>query len=382
MAQISYHGTITLTPIVNGTITHPDRATYGSITANTQPQLSASPIQWDNGKGPLNVLTLEQLVNNQLLIGNTRFTTSVSMSAYQRYAGTLVTVTLIVDGSNKSSPLVLSSNLLTYTAKLSVVNEATRQIKFGSANINSTPGLQDFALPMRVTVSSVENGIIHPDAYDVNVTFVIDINITVTCTGQNLQTPICVQACDENPSTCISQYIQYCTPERIENNQVCRDFITNYLRNGPVAQLDSSLQRHCTSKFTGLANLFDPATNATDIEKQICACHMQDSEYDKIRDDLIREFPGITAVYPQVPRCMFPQCVNSPYPSLPMPAGGCKMPECLQISVFDVNGTFDNNSVVVNQTCDNNGGDDDLLFYVIITIIVTVLVAILIYAFS
>lgn len=366
MTTVTHKGTVTIVAFVNQRINDETPNPQVDVTQ----QMENTFISWDSSNATL-PLTISSLSSNKQWAPGTKMTTSYTVSGTQDVSSYYGNIHLYMSGKN-----VLTSVNANYNTTIRVpYKESNFSDPFSEGPIVITyiPGNSNFQVPTYIRASADDG-----DVNNLNVTFVIDIVASIVCSGQNLQSSSCISYCTDNPTACLQSYVEYCQPAVLEIAPVCQNFITNYLaKNGPSKQVDDVLQTYCTSKYKNLESLFDTKNGATEQEQDICACHMQDSEYAAIQDRITVEFPQISSFYSQVPRCMLPQCVRSSYPSLPMPVGGCKIPECLQISVFDVNGVFSGNSVNVTQTCTKENGDNTI--NVIVMILVILLIILIIY---
>ena len=189
-----------------------------------------------------------------------------------------------------------------------------------------------------------------------NYTFILTVMVTVTvnCVGSNLNATICQNYCSalSTRNDCFNEVLHYCLPANtppdkmpISNTGFCQQYIADYIQsNGPSAQIDAGLQTYC-KKYKGFGDLFS-STSTTDIN--LCACEMQQEQYTKFSNQLFSEFPGFSSLGLN-PYCLVPQCAASPYKRSGITKATCNLPQCLNIGVFNNNGTFVNSSVTINQ---------------------------------
>ena len=183
-----------------------------------------------------------------------------------------------------------------------------------------------------------------------NLTFEITANISlfVTCqTSTELESDFCFNYCtfnEDNLKTCYPQYRNYCliNPSssgdiNIFTNENCQNFFKDYFSTVlPNSTTDNDLTIACSKKFP-MPSL-DVYDNATNVEKNICACHLPVEFYDNLQKSLIAEFPGFQ-FDPEDKRCLFPPCPSSNY--LTQKIGkACTLPACINLAAVTNNGTI------------------------------------------
>lgn len=216
--------------------------------------------------------------------------------------------------------------------------------------------------------------------------------VALNCTGTNLTTQVCQDFCQNNLEVCYSDYVSYCFPDNIGKEITCRNYFGQYIeKNGPSEAIGSKLSTYC-STYKGFADLFNADSKVKTqrqrlIDSQLCACNMSDAAYAAFSKELTEKYPGYGNLG-IVNKCMVPQCASSSFPSVPIPKGGCKVPNCINISVFDNNGTFDDSTVVLNQNSNcaditgNKGPippspNDNYLYLILFAIIVIIIIVLI-----
>ncbi len=206
--------------------------------------------------------------------------------------------------------------------------------------------------------------------YDVNnLTLIMTINIilTITCgSGSDLDSGFCQAYCltqdETNLENCLPLYLDYCfagngVPDKIQTDLTCREFISEYIKNvNPNPQIDAKLTEYCTKTYpNGFKQLFENPVVPTD--PTVCACHMQMAEYTAFENQLLNDYTGINVSTTDGinDRCLLPQCASSAFTTTSI-GKICNVPQCLTITSFKVNGSFDNSKVIINVNtpgCEN-----------------------------
>ena len=129
----------------------------------------------------------------------------------------------------------------------------------------------------------------------------------------------------------------------------CRTFIPNYINAyGPQAEFDTGLDGYC-SIYPSFNSLLD----ANDSEQDVCACHLSQSLYTNLEASINQAFPNFDTTG-FAAECLFGQCASVGYKSIDT-GKQCAVPQCLNISSFNINGSVDQSNINVNQnsTCTN-----------------------------
>lgn len=316
----------------------------------TQLDYLNTPITWSTVNPNLMGLNLSNLLNNSLF-NNISYSVNLTMTGSQHYDDSSYPTTdiaLVVNGGVKYSK--------SYTAS------SPGSAGTGNYNVNDSFPISTY--PANITLNVYNRcyptlpGCISYSVTNLTLTLVLNIQLTVDCTGSNLTSQFCTDYCLTNATDCINDYIGYCLPNSLDmpitTSQPCQSFITNYIQNqGPLAQIDNPLEVYCKSKYKGFGDLF----NSTDIiDQSICACHMPSQQYTAFEQQLYTSYPNFQHLG-LVDQCLLPQCASSQYKSVTT-TGKCNLPQCLNIASFNNNGTFNNSNVTVNQTsqCSNITG--------------------------
>jgi len=231
----------------------------------------------------------------------------------------------------------------------------------------------------------------------------LTITATRSCGIDNITTPICVHVCQSSPNSCIAQYTEYCLSPGNESRigmDPCKGFLANYInKNGSLPVIDTAVQNYCSAKYGGFNDLFgnDPVAPSGLTPEQlndlpICACNIRargqndpnaDILYQNYFKSLTQQFPGFANVPGIVDKCTLPVCVSATFHPLPIPVGGCKVPECLTFVEVNNDGTINGNvQIDVSQKC----GDivnpeqqtiDNIILFIVILFVVIILIIVL-----
>lgn len=186
----------------------------------------------------------------------------------------------------------------------------------------------------------------------VTVEITLYISVRLRCVGENLNDPVCLELCGREISSCFEDRVSFCfdSTDRIKTDPDCQQYFQNYVeQQGPTSQLDAALLNYC-DRFTGFSDL---TRNGTEVEKQLCACSLEQSQYDALGGQLFDEFPGYSNIGMNR-RCLFPDCAKTPYKTIR--TATCDVPDCINFFSWFLNGTFDRSSITVNQEIEGCGG--------------------------
>lgn len=369
---MSTKGKITYTPFVLNNITiHHNTGEYDVIIQPTLPSFRNMRIRWDHLPSiPATVadMTFGELISNPVTSSSV-FSTSIMISGQQAgVANGPYTDVTVSDGT-----ISLTPRFVTFPPA-SLIPPGVYDNTY---NINSFA--PNFGVMTSMSVDNHSKDILYSyDASSFTITIVIDIDLVISCTGSQLDTPTCVSVCQGGSRACLQNYANYCFPSRIGTDVVCQDYFRDFLENnGPDSIVDTGLSSYCT-KYSGFKDLFE-SNNQTDID--LCACHMGKQQYTNYTNELFKEHPELSAIPGIIDLCLVPDCLNSPYPAVPIPKGGCKTPSCVVIGEFNNDGTFTNSTIKENVSgCGGPGSDAGLslamiaLFIVVIIIVVVVIV--------
>ena len=208
-----------------------------------------------------------------------------------------------------------------------------------------------------------------------NIELLIKMNVTlkVSCEGNALGSIFCLNFCSEQTNlingTCFSEYQSFCLNTNgddgfpnIFTDDGCQEYFIDYIQAvGPKAEIDHPLETACKRKFPGVDS-FEASTSATD--RALCGCHLDPEIYDNLWKDLTKDYPGYANLGINE-RCAFSACASSAYPSADIVGGKCNLPQCVNITSIENNGTI--GGIKVTQTtgrCANitgggNGGGGD-----------------------
>jgi hypothetical protein len=199
------------------------------------------------------------------------------------------------------------------------------------------------------------------------VSFQVTLDIYWKCENENLDSNICtifVCSClKDNSDTCtrcrqnfldycFSQPIIYTTPN-IFHSEFCKDFLKNFYNNlGPDSVIEQKLIEVCSNiagtDYESIGQFINNNRN-TDFLK-ICACHFNNSFYEKVESEAEKIYPGISNLG-LLNHCFVKECVNSPYPSILIFNSECKGAECVSIVNFKDKNTNINVKIEQNTDC-------------------------------
>jgi hypothetical protein len=200
-------------------------------------------------------------------------------------------------------------------------------------------------------------GCINQNVDNFSLTFTLNVTLKATCTGSDLLTGLCAAYCNvenaKNLDQCFPPYLNYCfTGDNIFTETQCRTFFENYVTViGPDAQLDEKLTTYCTTKYPDPGGLEKLRQANNTIDNDLCGCHMQQDQYTNFVNEILQDFnvPGAgTTTFGIQERCLLEQCASSPFKTVAI-GKVCNVPACLNILEFNVNGSFNNDKVVINQ---------------------------------
>jgi len=151
-----------------------------------------------------------------------------------------------------------------------------------------------------------------------------------------------------NLDNCLDTYLDFCfaPTNRIFTDVNCQTFIENHIQTlKPSKEIDTPLTKYCTDKYDSFQKLFE-STNG--IDPQLCACHMTFKEYGIFGNQVLKDYSGLPTTFGINDKCLLPQCSTTPYKSASTHLI-CNVPACLNITIFNLNGTYDNNKVTINN---------------------------------
>lgn len=398
--QFTFTGKVTLNLLTNAAIVHGSNSNAGFTFPNLTTLLadSSNYIQWQppgtTVPTSLQNITIPQFLQIPIWQNNSRITTALTANG------------VFKNGTGLGGNIIynVSDGNQTYGQNIAIpsaVPAGDPRTRWGSATptiINNQVGFSSFGVPASAAISNPMNGAfnIYADTYNVNFILEITVSASISCTGRNLDTGVCVNLCTADQASvtqCTNSYINYCTAINpttnepvITSSQNCQNFMENLLaREGPNSAFSAPITTYCTSKYRGFGDLFSPPAGTTvpEIDKQLCACNMSDQEYTEFQDNVEKILPpAVRSLYDVPARCFVPQCVSSRYPGPTIPQGGCKVPPCLQIQVFENNGSFQG-GVSQSQECNASNKPDGVPTWVIVVLIVIfILLAVILYTIS
>ncbi len=353
MPNLTFTGTVTqniytqqsVGPTVPNTLPNPTNGDYFTFNFSTL------PINWGANPPPSTVRNsnVEQLVNNLGgLFRTISFSPSVIISSGQQtytYGGQATALTYLQIGYANT----------TQTARVVPPQPGeTGTATYAPPSIITTfPNipLDDIGAAVTLIVNVYNDncgglvGCQHPvTGFTMDV--VLTINLTLLCEGVGLESTVCSKYCEvrDNLQVCYPDFVNYCLQPGLNGQLVigsstsCQEFFKDYIADvGVDATLDTALKTYC-SKYSGFDTLLDVnGQRNTQSEIDLCACNLNQTIYDNLRESLIRAFPAYAGV-PEDERCLFPECVDSPFKNTST-TQVCVVPNCINIASINNNGT-------------------------------------------
>ena len=257
--------------------------------------------------------------------------------------------------SSKTGPLgqTIYDNNPSFTYQQIIENTVTSQTTLG--------GIQ--------TIAWIDNSLnANKSISDSTLEMQMNVTLEFFCEEDNLETGFCPQYCNLNLQTCFETYKKYCLIDKDSSNNLnmfsspaCQEYIPNYIQgtadntDNSIIEIDNLLTPACTARY----NDFDSLENCTTRNcKEICACHMDKTLYDTLRQSIIDKFPefSFAAI---VEQCLYPLCVDSKYTTKKI-GKACMVPKCINIADITNNGKIEGGATI-KQSCNQgpNGGNGD-----------------------
>ena len=354
MPELTFVGTITqniytqqsVGPTVPNTLPNPTNGDYFNFNFSTL------PINWGTNLPPSTIRNLNaaQLVNNLgTLFRTLNFSPAVVISSGQQtytYGGQATALTYLqffYADVNQTARVVPpqpgESGTATYAPP---------------STITSFPNIPTDDIGAAITlIVNVYNdncgglvGCEHPvTGFTMDV--VLTVNLTLLCEGVGLESTVCSKYCEvkDNLQVCYPDFVNYCLQPGLNGQLIigsstaCQEFFKDYIADiGVDATLDTALKTYC-SKYSGFDTLLDVnGQRNTQSEIDLCACNLNQTVYDNLREALINAFPGYAGV-PEDERCLFPECVDSPFKNTST-TQVCVVPRCIDIASINNSGTI------------------------------------------
>ena len=238
---------------------------------------------------------------------------------------------------------------------------------------------------------------------------IIKMTVTQSCNITNIMAPLCVSLCQSDPLRCFTQYAEFCLSPGNEariGTPLCKNYLASYItKNGSTAEIDHQVQNYCSAKYSGFNDLFGTnPLNPTGLtpdqanDLPICACNIRARGendpnatvlYDRYFSDLTQKVPGFGNLFGNlgiVDKCALPVCASATFHPLPIPIGGCKVPQCITIIDVTNNGTINGNvEISTNQNCGQivNPNEETIgnLVIIIVVILVILIIIYILYLF-
>ena len=153
--------------------------------------------------------------------------------------------------------------------------------------------------------------------------------------------------------------LNYCMSPGSQNisNNYCFNFMTDFLNPlqgpGPNSSISEYLANYCSTKYpNGTLDLFNSPDIIGNVDYQICACNMPQTNYNDFLESVQGQFPNVD-IGQIPPQCLFPPCLGSSFKGVNL--NGCPLPQCFEL--VDLNGNVISGNVQVNQSenCSNYG---------------------------
>lgn len=214
--------------------------------------------------------------------------------------------------------------------------------------------------------------------FNANVT--INFTLSINCSDNILQSQTCQTYCKEitqqgGDPCCVDYYNNVCfkntdvpdtttestvclngngfvatssipTSSLFSVSQSCTDFYRNYTSEvGPEASIDDLLDTYCQNKYSSIRD-FNERADMNDL--QLCACHLNPQQYQNFANALSQIIPGLSEL--GIPNaCLFSKCASNGIKTTAI-GKKCPIPQCINVAVFNNNGTFNRSNVNINQS--------------------------------
>ena len=200
----------------------------------------------------------------------------------------------------------------------------------------------------------ITKDILCPPSITIDVSGILSVNIrvsgsiqrTLDCNHVLAKDTLCQQAC-----FCVNGSCKQCLPYFLNSckevhEPACMNFLTDYISQlGPNPEIDKLLHEYCAKRYTKNGELDIKSA----LEDPLCACHLDQSFYNGVFDNLKTKLENIDKVIGKNKiRCLVPQCANSIFPDTSIGKDLCKGVSCVNVIEFDNNGKFDPCKVKIN----------------------------------
>ena len=198
------------------------------------------------------------------------------------------------------------------------------------------------------------------DVDDFTMTMVMNVTVSFSCIGSNLESGFCLTFCSEtaNQQFCQPNYVDFCLNQldpaaneiNIFTSNGCQMFFEDYIaNNGPKSEIDTPLTVACSLKFPGFESFFQ--SNDLNVQK-VCACHLNDQLYTNLKNSIVAQFPGFAFVA-ENDHCLFPPCASTVFTTTSI-GRRCALPGCINIANITNNGNITGGTKInQNDQCIN-----------------------------
>lgn len=363
MPDLTFRGTITQNIYNNQDVgpNSPDTLPFPTNGFTFEFNLALLTIDWGNNPPPSTVRNLSpfELVNGLgTLFRTITFSPTIVISTGTQYYDVGSDPTTYFQFETEDSPTP-------QTAKVQPPSSGS----LGTANYAGTAPLTFNNIPPSnigniITVSinvynECNTACFSYSASGFTVNLIINVTLTLICEGIALENSVCSAFCETpaNLSVCLPDYQRYCLTAGLNGDPIittsvaCQEFYKDFIPNvGIDSELDTKLQAYCQAKYNGFDELLDVnGQRNSQSEIELCACNLAPQLYENLRAALIAAFPGYAGVA-ENSRCLFPQCVDSPYKNSST-TQKCALPNCINIaSISNDGGSIGNISIIQGAT--------------------------------
>ena len=250
-------------------------------------------------------------------------------------------------------------------------------LKLTTQNLNKPPSITNFPLSLYLEVNGLGNNNNGNENIIGQLDYIVNVQISIDCTGSALTNSICKSYCNNNPN-CVYAFADYCFSKGVDiaTSNDCQSYIKNYIQTtGPIPLLDTKLTNYCSQYKTFYQFEQEPSV----AKQEICACHLNELLYTKYYDEITATVPELADISGINKYCLFIPCEASPYKRTSI-GKICKAPNCLNIVQFDPEGNIKN--VSIKQSCFQESGSVIYKYIIFIFIAILIIIVFVLFLFT
>lgn len=129
----------------------------------------------------------------------------------------------------------------------------------------------------------------------------------------------------------IMDLMSYCTSGQNINQDVCFDYIGNYINTyGPTPNISNYLSQYCAQKYPDSSiEMWQSGKKVSERDREICACSLPSQEYADYYSKIQSKIPSIN-IGTNPAACLLPACNSSRFKTVDN--NKCMIPTCLHMS--------------------------------------------------